>query len=292
MKKSTKIVLITAAALIVLGIIISSISLKDGANIEVRREDGSTNSVGEMINEAIDKAGSYVMEQIDAANVTGSGDYVGERSWNEVSADNTYSVAADGVSSLNLAWIAGIVEIVPVSGDEIKISETCENSLDDETALCWRVENGRLEIKYSARRDELPVKYLRIGLPETIELEDVAVDMTTSSISAEGMTMEKLSVSSVSGNVIFRNCTIGTVTAETVSGEVQIGMRNADAKLKINTVSGNVSLLVPEGMQPSVRFSSVSGDMVHSIDCTMSENAAFSVDTVSGNLQIVAEKYE
>ena len=44
MKKSTKIVLITAAALIVLGIIISSISLKDGANIEVRREDGSTNS--------------------------------------------------------------------------------------------------------------------------------------------------------------------------------------------------------------------------------------------------------
>ena len=65
MKKSTKIVLITAAALIVLGIIISSISLKDGANIEVRREDGSTNSVGEMINEAIDKAGSYVMEQID-----------------------------------------------------------------------------------------------------------------------------------------------------------------------------------------------------------------------------------
>ena len=292
MKKSTKIVLITAAALIVLGIIISSISLKDGANIEVRREDGSTNSVGEMINEAIDKAGSYVMEQIDAANVTGSGDYVGERSWNEVSADNTYSVAADGVSSLNLAWIAGIVEIVPVSGDEIKISETCENSLDDETALCWRVENGRLEIKYSARRDELPVKYLRIGLPETIELEDVAVDMTTSSISAEGMTMEKLSVSSVSGNVIFRNCTIGTVTAEPVSGEVQIGMRNADAKLKINTVSGNVSLLVPEGMQPSVRFSSVSGDMVHSIDCTVSENTAFSVDTVSGNLQIVAEKYE
>lgn len=50
-----------------------------------------------MINEAVDKAGSYVMEQIDAANVTGSGDYVGERSWNEVSADNTYSVAADGV---------------------------------------------------------------------------------------------------------------------------------------------------------------------------------------------------
>lgn len=292
MKKSTKIVLITAAALIVLGIIISSISLKDGANIEVRREDGSTNSVGEMINEAVDKAGSYIMEQIDAANVTGSGDYVGERSWNEVSADNTYSVAADGVSSLNLAWIAGIVEIVPVSGDEIKISETCENSLDDETALCWRVENGRLEIKYSARRDELPVKYLRIELPETIELEDVAVDMTTSSISAEGMTMEKLSVSSVSGNVIFRNCTIGTVTAETVSGEVQIGMRNADAKLKINTVSGNVSLLVPEGMQPSVRFSSVSGDMVHSIDCTVSENAAFSVDTVSGDLQIAVEKYE
>ena len=292
MKKSTKIVLITAAALIVLGIIISSISLKDGANIEVRREDGSTNSVGEMINEAVDKAGSYVMEQINTSDVTGSGDYVGERSWNEVSADNAYSVPAEGVSSMSIAWIAGIVEIVPVSGDEIRISETCETTLNDETALCWRVENGRLEIKYSARRDELPVKYLRIGLPETIELEDVAVDMTTSSISAEGMTMEKLSVSSVSGNVIFRNCTVGTVTAETVSGEVQIGMRNADAKLKINTVSGNVSLLVPDGMQPSVRFSSVSGDMVHSIDCTVSENAAFSVDTVSGDLQIVAEKYE
>lgn len=292
MKKSTKIILITAAALIVLGIIISSISLKDGANIEVRREDGSTNSVGEMINEAVDKAGSYVMEQINTSDVTGSGDYVGERSWNEVSADNAYSVPSEGVSSMSIAWIAGIVEIVPVSGDEIRISETCETTLNDETALCWRVENGRLEIKYSARRDELPVKYLRIELPETIEFEDVAVGLTTSSISAEGMTMEKLSVSSVSGNVIFRNCTVGAVTAETVSGEVQIGMRNADAKLKVNTVSGNVALLVPEGMQPSVQFSSVSGDMVHSIDCTVSENAAFSVDTVSGDLQIVAEKYE
>lgn len=292
MKKSTKIVLITAAVFIVLGIIISSISLKDGANIEVRREDGSTNSVGEMINEAVDKAGSYVMEQINTSDVTGSGDYVGERSWNEVSADNAYSVPSEGVSSMSIAWIAGIVEIVPVSGDEIRISETCETTLNDETALCWRVENGRLEIKYSARRDELPVKYLRIELPETIEFEDVAADMTTSSISAEGLTMKKLSVSSVSGNVIFRNCTVGTVVAETVSGEVQIGMRNADAKLKINTVSGNVSLLVPEGMQPSVRFGSVSGDMVHSIDCTVSENAAFSIETVSGDLQIVAEKYE
>ena len=105
-------------------------------------------------------------------------------------------------------------------------------------------------------------------------------------------TLIRPSAFSVSGNLIFRNCTVGTVTAETVSGEVQIGMRNADAKLKVNTVSGNVSLLVPEGMQPSVRFSSVSGDMVHSIDCTVSENAAFSVDTVSGDLQIVAEKYE
>ena len=46
MKKSTKIVLITAAALIVLGIIISSISLKDGANIEVRREDGAPTASG------------------------------------------------------------------------------------------------------------------------------------------------------------------------------------------------------------------------------------------------------
>ena len=292
MKKSTKTVLITAAALIVLGIIISSISLKDGANIEVRREDGSTNSVGEMINEAVDKAGSYIMEQIDDANITGSGDYIGVRSWNEVSADNAYSVPAEGVSSLSIAWIAGAVEIVPVSGDEIKISETCENSLDDETALCWRVENGTLEIKYSARRDELPVKYLRIELPETVEFEDVAVDMTTSGVSAEGLTVKKLTVGSVSGNLIFRNCTVGTVVAETVSGEVQIDMRNADAKLKINTVSGNVSLLVPEGTQPSVRFSSVSGDMVHSIDCTVSENAAFSVDTVSGDLQIAAEKYE
>ena len=109
MKKSTKIVLITAAALIVLGIIISSISLKDGVNIEVWREDGSTNSVGKMINEAVDKAGSYVMEQINTSDVTGNGDYVGKRSWNEVTADNTYSVAADGVSSLSIAWkMAGL----------------------------------------------------------------------------------------------------------------------------------------------------------------------------------------
>ena len=286
MKKSTKIILIIAAVFIVLGIVISSISLKDGANIEIRREDGSTDSVGEMICEAVDRAGGYVKDQLNEVNVTGSGDYVGERSWNEASPGNEYGVPADGVSSLSIAWIAGGIEIVPVSGNEIKISESCETPLDGETSLCWRVENGILEIKYAARRDELPTKYLRIELPETLELENVAVDTTSGCISAETMTAEKLAVSSVSGGLILSDCTVGTLSAETVSGEVRIGVRNADARLKINTVSGDVSLLVPKGTKPTVWFDSVSGNIIGSVDCEFSEEAAFNVETVSGNLRI------
>lgn len=286
MKKSTKIILIIAAVLIVLGIVISSISLKDGANIEIRHEDGSIDVVGEMINEAIDKASGYVMDQINVAYITGSGDYVGERSWNPVSPGNEYSVPADGVSSLSIAWIAGGIEIVPVSGNEIKISESCETPLDGETALCWRVENGVLEIKYSVRRDELPSKYLRVELPETLEFENVAVDTTSGSIGAGALTMKNLAVSSVSGDITLSDCTVGMLAAETVSGEVQIGVRNADAKLKINTVSGDVSLLVPKGTKPAVWFDSVSGDIIGSIHCDFSEEAAFNVETVSGDLRI------
>lgn len=291
MKNSVKVILAAAAALIIVGTVISCVSLKNGADITVRRTDGQTDSVENVINEVIDRASDYASVNEAGDGITASGDYVGER-WNEVSADNVYDIPVDGVKNLSIAWIAGGVEVKPASGDVIKFSENCETPLNDETALCWRVVNETLEIKYAARHGELPIKYLSLELPQELALENVDIDLTSGDIDAVGCNARYLGITSVSGNVIFKSLTADCLNIDTVSGDVQIGMSNAASELKINTVSGFVTLLVPNGTKPIFRFNTVSGNVTDSIGCKFAEEAAYNVETVSGDLQIAEEKGE
>lgn len=310
MKKSTKIILVVAAALIIAGIVISSVSLRNGANIDVRRDDGQTDSVDDLINAVIDTADGLVSGNIQTSGSSINGDYLGER-WNDVSPENVYSIPAENVDALNIDWLAGGIEIKLSSDDAIKISEIPEVSgteLDDETALCWRIENGTLEIKYAARRDELPTKYLYVEIPRTLKLESVGINTVSGYIDAEELDAAKelkitgnsgniklvdcsageLNADAVSGNILLADCSFNDVSVNTVSGEVELGLHEAAAEVDVSSVSGNVTLRLPADTAPAVEFDTVSGDLKAELACRLEDDAAYYINTVSGDLSIKA----
>ncbi len=310
MKKSTKIILIVAAALIIAGIVISSVSLRNGANIEVRRDDGQSDSVDDLINAVIDTADGFVSGNIQTSGSGTNGDYLGER-WNDVSPENVYGIPAENVGALNIDWLAGGIEIKLSSDDAIKISEipeVSETELDDETALCWRVENGTLEIKYAARRDELPTKYLYVEIPRTLKLESIGINTVSGYIDAEELAAAKelnitgnsgniklvdcsagkLKVDAVSGNILLADCSFNGVSVNTVSGQVELGLHEAAAELDVSSVSGNVTLRLPADTSPAVEFDTVSGNLKAELACRLEDDAAYYINTVSGDLSIKA----
>ena len=348
MKKSTKIILIVAAALIIAGIVISSVSLRNGANIDVRRDDGQADGVDDLINAVIDTTDNLVSVNIQTSWDSISGDYLGKR-WNNVSPYNVYSIPAENIGALNIDWLAGGIEIKLSSDDAIKISEIPEVSgteLDDETALCWRVENGTLEIKYAARRDELPTKYLYVEIPRTLKLESVGINTFSGYIDAEGLGAAKelnitgnsgniklvdcsagnlnitgnsgniklvdcsagnlniagnsgyiklvdcsagdLNIAGNSGNIKLVNCSFNGVNVNTVSGEIRLGLHEAAVKLNVSSVSGNVTIRLPADSNPAVEFDTVSGELKAELACRLEDDAAYYINTVSGDLNIKA----
>ncbi len=171
------------------------------------------------------------------------------------------------INEISIEWVAGRVTVIQGEGDEIVISETYDGD-DDDQMLRWKVEEGELTIKYSkpvlfgsvssARKDltvEIPSS-MALGLDEV----HISAVSATQSISVPA---RELDIETVSGNVDMKG-SFGTVDIETVSGnlafegsvkDLSIDCVSARAEVRlteqadsveVDTVSGDVTLILPE----------------------------------------------
>ena len=144
---------------------------------------------------------------------------------------------------------------------------------------------------------------------DSMLLYDVSGGMT-----ADVLHGEQLYCSTVSGTVQIKDAQVSRPWIETVSGDVSVGAMTAtdfeiyttsgevsltmtqDTTGTIDTVSGNVVLVLPEISNLTVRYESVSGELISQRSCTMSKideyaygNGAFgmiAISTTSGNVEI------
>ena len=195
--------------------------------------------------------GGYVYEDADSYNV-GNGE------------------SADAITALDIDWVDGSVSIVPTDGDKITITEDYSGD-KDELRLRWKVENGRLTVKYrkSGRfgldKDNRG-KALTIGVPRTV-LEAVSkmdIDIVSADLLVTGITVHDADVDMVSGDVMISGI-FDKLDIDTVSGDIKLegSAKNVDvdgtsatielflteipATVDVDTVSGNVSILLPDG---------------------------------------------
>lgn len=248
MKKSTRIIVLTACALVLAGLVLCGVAIANGADIRQMIRDGEFS--------------------IDAGDLNfGSGLSVAD---GQFGGSSGYTVCAEGegnfsaaaVERLDIGWIAGSVEISAYDGEEIKVTESAARTLAENEKLRWKLDKGVLRLRYCALGTcNMQSKALTVLIPESLCLERLEVNAT----SAE-LTLNALPVS-------------GEVNFDSVSGGVRArGL--ACERLNISTVSGEAEV---EGSMERLRYSSTSGGMRAD---GLPEGCAVETDTVSGNMEL------
>lgn len=290
MKKSVKITLIVAAVLVGLGLCIAVVGALMGGRIS------------------------------DLRNT-----YYDGREWHHGAAlDGSYTggeirVPAEGITALDIDWVAGDVKIMVTDGEEIVVTEHVDRGIPAEYALLLEADDT-LRIRYSndVWGIDMPEKDLTVLLPRTVAenltavnlsgvsadfavdkltvRESFSFDTTSGKLKTEALTATgaKADVNSVSGDIELDG-SFREVKAGSTSGEIDLKLRNGPAAIEVSTVSGEVDVELPAGTGFTLDYSTVSGELEYDFPLTKSKDGKYvcgdgacriEVGTTSGSLSV------
>ena len=290
MKKSVKITLIVAAVLVGLGLCIAVVGALMGGRISDLRNtyyDGREWHHGDALD------GSYTGGEI--------------------------RVPAEGITALDIDWVAGDVKIMVTDGEEIVVTEHVDRGIPAEYALLLEADDT-LRIRYSndVWGIDMPEKDLTVLLPRTVAENLTAVDLsgvsadfavdrltvrdafsfdtTSGKLKTEVLTATgaKADVNSVSGDIELDG-SFREVKASSTSGEIDLKLRNGPAAVEVSTVSGEVDVELPAGTGFTLDYSTVSGELEYDFPLTKSKDGKYvcgdgacriEVGTTSGSLSV------
>lgn len=131
-----------------------------------------------------------------------------------------------------------------------------------------------------------------------IDFVDCSLSSVSGEINAEMKNGDELDVKTVSGNITLSSYYTEEFSIETVSGQIELSL-NAHENTEswdgeIETVSGNVIVLLPADTEFVLNLKNVSGVFLNDFSCTQKNNQyihisnknSFSIDSVSGNVSI------
>ena len=250
----------------------------------------------------------------------GSGDFSVGVTGNVYSGD--YNIGGGSVTepinAVEVDWVSGKIEISVYDGETTEISE---NEISDEDyKLRYKVENGRLTVHseksgFSFGIISRPKKELTIKIPRAYaeNLKTLKINSTSAEINLNGLTvLESTETDTVSGRVTAENLNTASLECDTVSGDVKasgaieafdLSSTSGAAeitttvplkKLETDTVSGDVTLTLPESSGFTLEFDTVSGDLNCELPMTNKNgkhicndgSAEFEADSTSGDFTV------
>ena len=122
----------------------------------------------------------------------------------------------------------------------------------------------------------------------------LTVDNVSGAISSEYLQADRIALETVSGTTNLSGA-IGSIDAETVSGRLTVSSSRCPERVEMETVSGDLTLTIPENDGFTARYDSVSGKFQCAFPASASGRqtiygngkASFSFDSVSGNISIL-----
>lgn len=192
------------------------------------------------------------------------------------------SVDASEVRELDIAWTAGTVNVVLSDSDTIRFSETSRKELEDDQLMRWKLEKGRLSIRFGTkgglfRQD--PDKTLTVELPADWAAEAVELQTVSAGLSLEAIVATDLTVDTVSGGCTAEVIEGKNVNFNSVSGAVRVSELKCE-RMTVDNVSGSVAL-EDAAVTNRLEVSTVSGK----VRFTGSADE-LSVDTTSGDAEL------
>ena len=243
-------------------------------------------------------------------------------SGSELSADNNFisestvqnvSFDAKEVKKLHIEWVSGNVTLKTADQHNITFR------VDGDSALpfSYQLSGNELDLRYPADnalwKPARGSKNLTITVPQSwyaretnidvvsavVEVdghstEELKLDTTSGPINASGLCCDQIIASTVSGNVILEG-TAEELKLDTTSGRCQAELDERVQEIELDSVSGELELILPESLGFEAEVDTVSGSFRSDIPTTASSKGVYtcgngecgiSVDTVSGSITI------
>ena len=243
-------------------------------------------------------------------------------SGSELSADNNFvsestvqnvSFDASEVKKLHIEWVSGNVTLktadqhnvtfrvdgdsalpfsYQLSGNELDLRYPADNAL---WKPAWGSKNLTVTVPQSwyARETRIEVTSAVVEV-DGLSTEELKLDTTSGPINASGLCCDQIVASTVSGNVSLEG-TAEELKLDTTSGRCQAELDERVREIELDSVSGELELILPESLGFEAEVDTVSGSFRSDIPTTASSKGVYtcgngecgiSVDTVSGSISI------
>ncbi len=220
------------------------------------------------------------------------------------------SVSAADVRDLKIEWAAGSVTIRPEDTDEITFFET-----ESDRPMVWKQTGDKLAIQFCEhwswgisgfRKD------LVITVPLDWECRDLEIDAASAQVDVRGLCFRNVEIDTASGVCTFENCQVDKLDLDTASGDVyfsgtlnvldcdaasascEIALSNVPSRINMDGMSGDLDLTLPDDAGFSAGVDAMSGRFTSDFPTTVSngryvcgnEACRIDVDGMSGDVYI------
>lgn len=198
---------------------------------------------------------------------------------------NAVAMDAASIRNVEIEWAAGSILIQPKDIDEIYIME--DGLREDSDPMVWKVRENKLSIQYSKNTDHdfgmgllhgNESKDLIIQVPFDWQCNSLEIDAASASLEVNDLTIQSMEFDGASGTCVFNNCTVERLELDTASGDVLfkgslnqmecdsasaniiLELNNVPRSIEMDTASGDLDMVLPEGSGFSVKLDTMSGD--------------------------------
>lgn len=197
---------------------------------------------------------------------------------------STGSASVDTVREINIEWISGSVTVEPGDVQEITFSES--GAATDQYKMVWKQSDDKLTIQFCKDSNVVGFglhfgdgsKDLTITVPRGWVCDSLELDTASTDLTVRDMIIREVEIDSASGTAKFENCTISSLDVDTASGDVTFTgslseldfdaasasftgvLENVPDRVKMDSMSGDLALTLPEDAGFTVSLDAMSSD--------------------------------
>ena len=197
---------------------------------------------------------------------------------------STGSASTEAIREIKIEWISGSVTIEPGDVQEITFLESGNGT--DKYEMVWKQSGDELVIQYSKDSSTAGFglhfgdgsKDLTVTVPRGWVCDSLELDTASTDLTVRDMIIREMEIDSASGTAKFENCTVSSLDVDTASGDVTFSgslneldfeaasasftgvLENVPNLIKMDSMSGDLTLTLPEGAGFTVSLDAMSSD--------------------------------
>ena len=225
------------------------------------------------------------------------------------------------IREIKIEWISGSVTVEPGDVQEITFLESGNGT--DKYEMVWKQSGDELVIQYSKDSSTAGFglhfgngsKDLTVTVPRGWVCDSLELDTASTDLTVRDMIIREMEIDSASGTAKFENCTVSSLDVDTASGDVTFTgslneldfeaasasftgvLENVPDQVKMDSMSGDLTLTLPEDAGFTVSLDAMSSDFSSDFP-TVKKNKSYvcgdghckiDVDAMSGDVSILKQ---